>query len=171
MWQNVILVGPMGVGKTTIAKGLSKRLGTDCYDTDCEVERRTGTDIARVFDIEGEAGFRKREKQAVADLCLKKNIILSTGGGVILDEENRRQIMCNGFVVYLRASVSLLVERTRYDTKRPSLRLVKDREGFFIELLEKRDFLYRQVADMVLDTDKQSPKKIIEKIIAVCTKG
>ena len=162
--QSIFLIGPMGVGKTTIGRFLAGELNRDFYDTDRVVEERTGADIPWIFDVEGEAGFRKREEAVCAELCNEPSLVIATGGGIIVNEANRRRIRRNGFVVYLSADVDRLVERTSKDTRRPLLQTANPRE-VIEQLLAVRDPLYREVADAVIDTESNSPKYISERII------
>ena len=162
--QSIFLIGPMGVGKTTIGRFLAGELNRDFYDTDRVVEERTGADIPWIFDVEGEAGFRKREEAVCAELCNEHSLVIATGGGIIVNEANRRRIRRNGFVVYLSADVDRFVERTSKDTRRPLLQTANPRE-VIEQLLAVRDPLYREVADVVIDTESNSPKHISERII------
>ncbi len=167
--KNIYLIGPMGTGKTTIGRQLAKKLEIEFFDSDHEIEKKTGVDIARIFDIEGEEGFRAREREIIAELSEKTGIVLATGGGVILDEENRKHLAKNGFIVYLKSSVDHLLERTRYDTKRPLLQTDNPRERLE-ELIAIRDPLYQSIADCVIDTGGRSirgvSRKITNKILA-----
>lgn len=153
--DNIILVGLMGAGKTTIGRLLAKRLGKRFVDADHEVEARTGVSIPVIFEIEGEAGFRRRESQVVEDLCRDSGLVIATGGGVVLSPGNREAIKGGGFVVYLCAPPELLYARTRNDRNRPLLQ-VADPLGRLRELYGQRDPLYREVADMVIDAASHS---------------
>lgn len=153
----------MGVGKSTIGRLLAGVLSRDFFDTDKLVEDRAGADISWIFDIEGEGGFRLRETSVLEELCQQQDLILATGGGIILAEENRRLLNTYGSVVYLTASVGQLVRRTEKDKKRPLLQ-VDDPKQRIIELLEERDPLYRSVADVVIETDGKTPKQVAEFI-------
>lgn len=153
--ENVFLVGLMGAGKSSVGKALARRLHKTFYDTDQEIERTTGVRIPVIFEIEGEAGFRAREARLLSELALRRNIVLATGGGIVLSEQNRRLLSENGAVVYLRASVSDLWERTRHDKSRPLLR-TEDRMGKLHELFVQRDPLYREIAHLIVDTGSQS---------------
>jgi len=161
--DNIFLIGPMGVGKSTIGRQLASMLHKSFKDSDHEIEKRTGVDIPTIFDIEGEDGFRKREAAVIEELSAENNLVLATGGGVVLREENRRALR-KGFVVYLSASVETLVERTRRDRNRPLLQNTDKRQKI-IELLELRDPLYREEADLVIDTDGRSAKSVAREII------
>lgn len=168
--KNIVLVGPMGVGKSTIGRLLAAELHHEFFDTDKLVENRAGADISWIFDIEGESGFRVRESAALAELCQQPELVIATGGGIILAEENRRLLSTYGTVVYLTASVSQLIRRTEKDKKRPLLQ-VEDPKQKIIELLENRDPLYRSVADKVVETDGQTPKQVAEDLAAFVVEG
>ncbi|WP_067518812.1 shikimate kinase AroK [Endozoicomonas ascidiicola] len=161
---NIFLIGPMGAGKTTIGKMLANELGSPFLDSDHEIEERSGADIPWIFDVEGERGFRDREAQVIEEICDQQGIILATGGGVVGRPENRSHLRKSGFVVYLKTPVSVQLQRTRNDKKRPLLQR-PDREAFLATLLEERDPLYRSIADLVLNTDKLSLRQIIREII------
>lgn len=152
---NLILVGMMGSGKTTMGRALAKHLGKVFVDSDEEIQKRTGVTIPHVFDIEGEAGFRQRETSAICDLILRDNMVLATGGGAVLAEQNRAMLQQNGIVIYLKASVHDLWQRTRHDRNRPLLQTA-DPQAKLTELFQQRDPLYRQVADIVIQSGKQS---------------
>jgi shikimate kinase len=153
--DNIFLVGLMGAGKTTVGKMLAKQLGKTFIDADQEIEVRTGVKIPVIFEIEGEAGFRKREEAVIADLVRRPNVILGTGGGAVLSPRNRELLRSNGTVVYLRGSPEQLYERTRHDRNRPLLQ-TEDPLAKLRELFAQRDPLYREVADLVVDTGRQS---------------
>ncbi|WP_410173963.1 shikimate kinase [Microbulbifer thermotolerans] len=156
--HSIFLVGPMGAGKSTIGKLLALQLGLPFADTDKVLEDRTGADIPWIFDVEGEAGFRRRESEVLEDLCRGPVQVIATGGGIVLAEQNRRQLKKLGLVVYLQASADQLLERTAKNSNRPLLR-VADPRARIIELLEQRDPLYREVADLICDTDDCTPKQ------------
>ncbi len=162
--KNIFLIGMMGAGKTTIGKSLANYLNKIFVDSDHEIQLRTGVKIPLIFEIEGEAGFRKRETEALRDLVKLENIILATGGGVILNEENRRLLKQNGIVIYLCASVDELLRRTRTDKNRPLLQ-TEDQHARLTELLEHRDFLYRNTADIIIDSGKQGVRSLVYKLI------
>lgn len=145
---NIILVGMMGAGKTTIGKALSVLLNKDFVDSDHEIQDRTGVKIPVIFEIEGEAGFRKRESEVLADLVKKRNMILATGGGAVLSQENREALRQNGVVIYLRASVNDLYRRTRHDKNRPLLQ-TKNLLERLNELHAQRDVYYRETAHIL----------------------
>jgi len=153
--DNIFLVGLMGAGKTTVGKLLSRRYHKTFHDSDHEIEARCGVKIPVIFEIEGEVGFRKREELAIAELTALSNVVVATGGGAILSPINRELLKNRGMVVYLRGSPEHLYERTRHDRNRPLLQtdnpLAKLRE-----LYQLRDPLYREIADIVVDTGRQS---------------
>ncbi len=161
---NIILVGMMGAGKTTIGKALAGGLGKEFMDSDQEIQERTGVKIPVIFEIEGEVGFRKRESEALAELVKKKNIILATGGGAVLSQENRRLLSQNGIVIYLRASVSDLHRRTRHDKNRPLLQ-TEDLFARLNELYIQRDAHYRETAHIIIDSGKQGVRQLVQKLI------
>jgi shikimate kinase len=160
---NVFLVGMMGAGKTSMGKVLARRLNKTFFDCDHEIERQTGVKVAVIFEIEGETGFRQRETKTLAELVLHKDIVLSTGGGAVLAPENRRLLAENGVVVYLRATVVELWNRTRHDKNRPLLRTA-DPRARLEELHAERDPLYREVADIVVDTGSQSLSSLAQRL-------
>lgn len=145
----------MGAGKTTIGRQLAAALHLEFVDSDHEIEARTGVDIPTIFDIEGEEGFRKREAAVIDELTQRDGIVLATGGGAVLREENRQHLTSRGLVVYLYATLDRLLERTHRDKNRPLLQ-TEDPRAKLTELMESRDPLYRQVADIVYDTGADS---------------
>ena len=161
--RNIFLIGPMGAGKSTVGRQLSKALKKRFIDSDKAIEEHTGASISLIFDVEGEAGFRHREQSMIDELTALDDIVLATGGGAILDEENRANLMSRGFVVYLQAPVELLVERTSRDRSRPLLH-TDDMHGRITELLEHRDPIYRQVADATVQTDRRSARHVVREI-------
>jgi len=152
---NLILVGMMGSGKTTVGRALARHLGKAFVDSDEEIQKHTGVTIPHIFDIEGEAGFRQRETAAIRDLVVRDNIVLATGGGVVLADQNRESLQQNGIVVYLKASVHDLWQRTRHDRNRPLLQTA-DPHAKLAELFMQRDPLYQQMSDIVIQSGKQS---------------
>ena len=152
---NIFLVGLMGAGKTSVGKLLAKRVGKAFYDCDQEIERATGVKIPVIFEIEGEASFRAREARMLAELAVRQDIVLATGGGAVLSADNRKLLAGNGVVVYLRAVVADLWQRTRHDRNRPLLKTDEPRAKLEL-LFAERDPLYRSIADVIVDTGSQS---------------
>jgi shikimate kinase len=152
---NLILVGMMGSGKTTMGRALAKHLGKVFVDSDEEIIKRTGVTIQHIFDVEGEAGFRQREAAAIRELVGRNNMVFATGGGAVLEEQNRTMLQRNGIVIYLKASVHDLWQRTRHDRNRPLLQ-TDNPHAKLTELFQQRDPLYRQVSDIVVQSGKQS---------------
>ncbi|MFC1665071.1 shikimate kinase AroK [Pseudomonadota bacterium] len=163
MQQNIILVGPMGVGKTTIGRPLANKLDMEFVDSDREIEHRTGVTISIIFEIEGEDGFRKRESAMIDELTQRKNTVLATGGGAILDDFNRMLMRKRGVVVYLHASVDLQLSRTRTGKNRPLL-MNGDPRKTLEDLMAVREPLYRQEADIVVNTENRSPGAVAREI-------
>lgn len=153
----------MGVGKTTIGKVLAEQLGLQFFDSDQEIEASTGADIPWIFDVEGEAGFRARETKMIDQLSRKRNIVLATGGGAVVAEENRKCLGENGTVVYLRASIAQQVERTSRDKNRPLLQ-TDDPEKKIRELREIREPFYLEIADIIIDTNKRNARSVSAEI-------
>lgn len=160
---NIFFVGLMGAGKTTVGKLIAKHLNKNFYDTDHEIERRTGVNIPLIFELEGEVGFRRRESAVIAELTHADNIVLATGGGAVLLAENRMNLKANGTVVYLRANVNELWLRTRNDKNRPLLQTENPRE-ILQKLYEERDPLYQEVASIIVDTGGQAVGNIVHEI-------
>lgn len=157
---NLILVGMMGSGKTTMGRVLARHLGKVFVDSDKEIQQRTGVTIPHIFDIEGETGFRQRETAVIADLVGGDNMVLATGGGVVLAEQNRVLLQHNGIVIYLKASVHDLWLRTRNDRNRPLLQTT-DPHAKLTELHHQRDPIYQQIADIVIKTGRQSVQTLM----------
>ncbi len=153
--QNIFLIGPMGSGKTTIGKQLAKKFGLEFFDCDHELERLTGASVTLIFDLEGETGFRQRERQLLDMLTAKSGVLIATGGGAICNEENRRILQSRGFVVYLKTSVENQLKRLSHDKSRPLLQ-ADDREKRLRELARVRDPLYAETADLVFSTRNSS---------------
>ena len=149
--QSIFLVGPMGVGKTTVGRQLAELLGYAFYDSDREIENKTGATISWIFDVEGEEGFRKREHDMIDELTQLPSIVLATGGGAVINPENRKYLSTRGIVVYLKADVEELVRRTEHDKSRPLLQTGDPRKKLE-QLISEREPWYREVADMVFDT-------------------
>ena len=161
--SNIFFVGLMGAGKTTVGKLLARASALEFYDSDHEIERRTGVKIPLIFELEGEAGFRKRESQVIQDLVARNNVVLATGGGAVLLPENRQALSTHGTVIYLCASVNELCHRTRGDRNRPLLQ-TEDPRARLEALYQQRDPLYREVADLVVDTGGQPAINIVSQI-------
>ena len=161
--SRIFLVGPMGAGKTTIGNQLARSLNLDFIDLDQELERRTGASVSLIFDIEGESGFREREKKLIDELTQRDRTVLATGGGAVLAADNRQRLSRRGFVVYLKTPLETLVERTRYDTSRPLLHS-GDPAATLGEILQVREPLYAEVADLVVDSGKLSVKQVLKMI-------
>ena len=155
----------MGAGKTTVGKRLARALKRRFVDCDHELEKRTGVTIPLIFEIEGEAGFRAREKKLVDELTQEAGIVLATGGGAVLDPDNRTALRERGLVVYLHAPVELLAARTRNDTNRPLLQ-TGDRAGKLRNLMAQREPLYREIADVLVDTGELTLLDIVNTIRA-----
>jgi shikimate kinase len=162
---NVFLIGPMGAGKTTIGRHLATLLHKQFVDVDHEIEKRTGVTIPVIFEIESEAGFRRRESTIIDELTLGRDMVLATGGGAVLMEENRRVLKERGIVVYLQADIETLVERTRRDRNRPLLQ-TEDPRGKIEELLRQREPIYREVAHVIVDTGQRAPSSVARDIVA-----
>ena len=164
--DNIFFVGLMGAGKTTIGKLLAKKLKKTFYDTDHEIEKKLGVKVSVIFELEGEEGFRKRETQMIDELTSKKDIILATGGGAVLSEENRRLLKERGKVIYLNAKPQYLAKRMAFYKDRPLLQ-----KGNMLETLnnlyQERHPLYLGVSSFVVDTGQQKTQTIINKIEAL----
>ena len=163
--RNIFLVGPMGAGKSTIGRHLADELHLDFYDSDQEIERRSGADIAWIFDLEGEDGFRAREENIINDLTDKQGIVLATGGGSIVTKAVRNRLSARGIVVYLQTTIDKQVARTQRDKRRPLLQN-NDPEQVLRDLADLRNPLYEEVADYVVDTDDQSDRAVANQIIS-----
>ncbi|MGR8948188.1 MAG: shikimate kinase AroK [Gammaproteobacteria bacterium] len=161
--KRIFLIGPMGAGKSTLGRRLAKSLHLDYCDTDEELVERTGASISLIFDVEGEEGFRDREANLLLELTERDNLVLATGGGIVLREQNRRILRERGFVVYLHAPLERLYERTSKDTSRPLLQTGNAREKLR-EIVEQRGPLYEQTADISVDTDIYSIAQLVNYI-------
>ena len=165
VYNRVFLVGPMGAGKSTIGRIVARSLKLDFIDTDTEIEARTGADIPWIFDVEGEEGFREREEHIIEELTQRDRTVLASGGGAVLRDANRRALAARGFVVYLRTTLEEQLRRTASDRKRPLLN-VDDPQTVLRDLLAIRDPLYREVADLVIDSDSSSPKVVAQRLLS-----
>ncbi len=161
--QNLFLVGPMGAGKSAVGRQLARLLHMDFVDSDEEVENRTGVDIPFIFEKEGEQGFRKREAKVIDDLSARQGIVLATGGGAVLDPQNRSHLGGRGYVIYLHTTVKQQLDRTSRGRNRPLLEN-DDPQKVLEELMEIRDPLYREIADLVVETDGRRVKEVAAEI-------
>ena len=164
MPQNIFLVGPMGAGKTSIGKRLSKRLKREFVDSDRVLENRTGVSIATIFELEGEEGFRDRETKILRELAKSEHSVIATGGGIVVREINRPILKENGTIVYLQASVDTQLKRTQHDKKRPLLQ-TDNRRDKLLALAKQRNPIYEDLADIVIHTDSQSISNSLSQII------
>jgi shikimate kinase len=162
--NNIFLIGPMGAGKSSVGRYLAKQLDMDFYDTDEEVEKRTGVDLAWIFDVEGEDGFRKREAAVVVDLAKHSNVILATGGGTIITPENREILAERGAIVYLEVALEHQHTRVVNDSRRPLLR-VKNRGEVLVKLQQEREPHYEALADFKVQTDNRSVRAVADDIL------
>ncbi|TKB48021.1 shikimate kinase AroK [Ferrimonas sediminicola] len=162
--RNIFLVGPMGAGKSTIGRHLAQMLHLDFYDSDQEIEARSGADIAWVFDVEGEEGFRVREARVIEELTEKQGIVLATGGGSVNSKDIRNRLSARGIVVYLETTIDKQVARTQRDKRRPLLQ-VDDPRQVLEDLAEQRNPLYQEIADITIRTDDQSAKVVASQIV------
>jgi shikimate kinase len=163
--RNIFLVGPMGAGKSTIGRELADKLHLEFFDSDQEIERRTGADIAWVFDLEGEEGFRKREESVIEDLSEKQGIVLATGGGSVISAQVRNRLSARGIVVYLETTIDKQVARTQRDRRRPLLQTDEEPRTVLENLAVERNPLYEEIADVIVQTDDQSAKVVASKIV------
>jgi len=163
--RNIFLIGPMGAGKSTIGRELADRLHLEFFDSDQEIERRTGADIAWVFDLEGEEGFRKREEGVIEDLSEKQGIVLATGGGSVISTQVRNRLSARGIVVYLETTIDKQVARTQRDRRRPLLQTSEEPRTVLENLAVERNPLYEEIADVIVKTDDQSAKVVAHKIV------
>lgn len=165
MHQNIFLVGLMGAGKTTVGRALARKLNKQFIDSDHEIEARTGVSIPLIFEIEGEASFRQREAEVIRDLTAQSGIVLATGGGAILKPENRACLKAGGIVIYLRASIDSILQRTSRDKSRPLLQTADPRQRLE-QLAREREPYYREVADFVIETGRPNVQSLVQSIIA-----
>jgi len=162
--SNLFLIGPMGAGKTTMGRQLAKKLHMEFIDSDRVIEERTGVDIPLIFEMEGEEGFRRREEAVIDELTRQTHIILATGGGAILKPINRQHLKERGTVIYLHSDIGNLIERVRHDKNRPLLQ-TDDPEAKLRELMEIREPLYRETADITINTGERSIRSVINVIL------
>jgi len=161
---NIFLIGPMGSGKSAVGRQLAKQLHLAFYDSDAEIELRTGVNIPYIFEREGEAGFREREREVIDSLTHLHNVVIATGGGAILLPQNRESLSSLGLVVYLRASVQQQLERTRHGKHRPLL-YTDDPETRLRELMAFRAPLYESLANIIVDTDGRQVRAVADEIV------
>ena len=162
-YQNIFIVGPMGAGKSTVGRQLAEALGFEFKDSDQEIQRRTGVDIPTIFEYEGEEGFRNRERLVISELSEESGIVLATGGGAVLRADNRQDLTSRGVVIYLHCSPEQQHSRTSRDRNRPLLH-TDDPLARLRELMEERDPLYRQVADLVVSTERRGTSSVVKEI-------
>jgi shikimate kinase len=162
--QNVFLIGPMGAGKSAVGRQLARLLHMNFMDSDDEIEARTGVDIPFIFEKEGEEGFRRRESKVIDDLSKIDGVVLATGGGAVVDPQTRSNLGARGFVVYLDTTVEQQLVRTKKGRERPLL-LHGDRRQILEELMEQREAMYRDIADLVVETDGRKVKAVANEII------
>ncbi|WP_286714914.1 shikimate kinase AroK [Marinobacter sp. tcs-11] len=162
--KRVVLVGPMGAGKSTIGRLLARELGYRFLDSDRIIEERCGANIPWIFDVEGEDGFRQRETAMLDELSNEVGTVLATGGGAVMRAENHGLLKKNAVVVYLKTSIDQQVERTRKDRNRPLLQN-DDPEGVLRRLFAIRDPLYTELADIVMFTDRKSPRLVVRQLV------
>jgi 3-dehydroquinate synthase len=155
----------MGAGKTTVGRALAKKLNKRFVDSDHEIEARTGASIPLIFEIEGEASFRQREADVIRDLAAQSDIVLATGGGVILKLENRELLKARGTVIYLRASVNSILQRTSHDKNRPLLRVADPRQRIE-QLAREREPYYLEVADFIIETGRPNVQSLVQTILS-----
>ncbi len=160
---NFFLVGLMGAGKTTVGKVLAKHMHKTFYDSDHEIEQRTGVNIPLIFELEGEPGFRRRETATIEELVKLRDVVIATGGGAVLAKQNRENLSQNGTVIYLCAQPEELFHRTRGDKNRPLLQTENPRARLE-KLYQERDPLYREIADVIVDTGDQSVSAIVSQL-------
>ncbi|CUH94096.1 hypothetical protein P22_0158 [Propionispora sp. 2/2-37] len=168
--KNIVLIGFMGTGKTSTGRLLASRLGRPFIDTDKRIETDNGISIPDMFTLYGEAYFRKKEKDTIAKVARYTNVVIATGGGAVLAEENVNCLKINGLVITLTASVEVILERTGRRSNRPLLNCDR-REQQVIQLLAARDALYKNAADFIIDTTVRSPQQVTEEIIVYLRRG
>jgi shikimate kinase len=162
--QNIFLIGPMGAGKSAVGRQLARLLHLDFADSDEEIEARTGVDIAFIFEKEGEEGFRKREAKVIDDLTQRDGIVLATGGGAIVEPQNRSHLGARGFVIYLHTTVDQQLARTRKGRERPLLDN-DDPRAVLETLMATREPMYREIADLTIETDSRKVRAVANEIL------
>jgi shikimate kinase len=155
----------MGAGKSTIGKYLARELNIEFYDTDQIIEERSGADIAWIFDVEGQDGFRQRERKVIDELTQRMGIVLATGGSAVLDLENRNRLAARGTVVYLHTTVEQQMKRTMRDKRRPELQQENFGSEDMIEIMHERDPLYREISDIIVETDGRTVRSVAAEVI------
>ena len=168
--QNIILIGPMGSGKSTIGQLIASRLNRDFVDSDHYIEQKTGVNIPTIFDIEGEDGFRARETKALKELTSQKKLVIATGGGSVIRKENQQLLKSSGFIVFLDTSVNQQMARLKHDKKRPLLQTDNPREKLE-KLFSERKPLYLELADIRIRTDRKFARKVAAEIIPLLPKN
>ena len=163
--NNIVLIGPMGCGKTTVGRHLAKKLKVNFYDADHEIIDKTGVSIDYIFDVEGEKGFRKRESKVLKELCNKSNIVLATGGGAVLSGENRSTIKETASVIYLSSSVDQILRRTAKSKTRPLLENSSNRRQTISSIINSRESLYKEVATIIINTNGKKLNEVINEIL------
>jgi shikimate kinase len=162
--ERVFLIGPMGVGKSTIGRHLAALMQKEFLDSDQEIERRTGASVSLIFEIEGEDGFRRREASVIEELSQRSNLVLATGGGAVLAEDNRRALRARGVIIYLHAPIDILVQRTVRDRGRPLLQS-GDRRQKLEDIMKAREPIYRDIAHLVVQTELRPPQSVAREIL------
>jgi shikimate kinase len=162
---NIFLVGPMGSGKTAVGKQVARLTGLPFIDSDHEIEQQTGVDIPLIFEREGEAGFRRREREAIARLSGRNGVVLATGGGAVLDADNRRHLRERGWVAYLETSIAQQAERAGRTRNRPMLATGGDPQQRLAELMRQREPLYLEVADFTVTTTRKRVQAVAEQVV------
>ncbi|MCG7966031.1 MAG: shikimate kinase AroK [Candidatus Thiodiazotropha taylori] len=161
--QNLFLIGPMGAGKTTVGRQLAEHFRKEFIDSDLEIQRRTGVDIPTIFEFEGEQGFRQREQEVIEALTQRDEVVLATGGGAVIREQNRKALSSRGLVIYLHCTVEQQFERTHRDKNRPLLQ-TDDPMAKLKSLMAERDPLYRQTADLLISTEGRNTQAVVQDI-------
>ncbi|MCG7921653.1 MAG: shikimate kinase AroK [Candidatus Thiodiazotropha lotti] len=161
--QNLFLIGPMGAGKTTVGRQLAEHFRKEFIDSDLEIQRRTGVDIPTIFEFEGEQGFRLREQEVIDELTQREEVVLATGGGAVIKEQNRKVLSSRGLVIYLHCTVEQQFERTHRDKNRPLLQ-TDDPMAKLKSLMAERDPLYRQTADLLISTEGRNTQAVVQDI-------
>lgn len=167
---SIYLIGPTGAGKSSIGNCLAKQLNKKFYDSDQEIVARTGVNIAWIFDVEGESGFRQRETTIIDELTALKNIVLATGGGVILNSQNRKNLAENGLVIYLNVSLDEQLKRIEHDNVRPLLQNQARRQTL-LSLKQQREAYYQEIADVTISTDGKTPQTVAQEILRYLEKS